>query len=976
MKPGILQIISLSIPLLVPFTGSGADTPPTTREQTIRPLAVPPNTLQICASNVPLYKVYGYSAWQLGPGEDEGRQFLTPAESTAATNAARLLLFFSMSDIHITDKESPAEVPYLGWTAGFADDGLGGLNHAAFSPVIFDTTHHLDAAVRTINAMHRENPFDFGMVLGDNCNAAQFNELRWFIDVMDGQYITPSSGAHAGADTIDYQKPFQAAGLDPSIPWYEAIGNHDQMWMGIGYPSEKIQQASVGTNILNISTNGPLLLPGSDGTGMYVGVVDGTTPYGTVIKWGLTNDFAQPPTVVADTNRHTLTTDIAWPRSYVSEFFNTTSLPLGHGFNLASTGSLTACYTFEPMTNLPIKVIVLDDTCKSNLPGQIPTFYGGGWVDAARYTWLTNELQKGQDSNQLMIIATHIPISPQADLFNTNLDSGFYPSPGNQTEANLIATFHNYPNLLLLMAGHRHLNVVTPEPSSDPAHPENGFWEVETASLRDFPRQFRTWEILRNSDNTISVMITDVDPVVEPGSPAAKSLDYAIGAFRLFGDGALDDTTPHTYNAELIKTLSTNMQAVIANYGKPMPTPLVLTVSGHGTVSPDWASTSLREPGSSYTVTATPSTGYSFAGWTGGVSGSNATLTFVMQPGLELQANFAPIPFVATNGTFNGLFYAASGVTHQNSGRITLTTTVNRNFSGKLQIGGGTYSISGQFDLAGTAAKVIIRPHQSPLAVQLIMRGSDWMSGTISNASWVADIIADRAVYNSKTRPAPQAGQYTLVVAGTNGDTTLPQGNGYGTVTVSKAGIISFAGSLADGSRVSQSVSVSQEGQWPLYAALYAGQGSIMSWITFTNAALLGGDLTWTKPITIGTRYPSAFAWLTEANGARYYAPGKGTNVLGTTSSSLTLTLGGGGLTSNITNAFTLNAKNQPTNPSLSNRLTLSFTPSSGLFSGSQIIPGTHKAVSFRGVIVQGQTNGAGYFLGTDQSGSVWLQHP
>jgi hypothetical protein len=62
---------------------------------------------------------------------------------------------------------------------------------------------------------------------------------------MDGQYITPSSGDHLGATNIDYQMPFQAAGLDHSIPWYNAIGNHDQYWMGIGYPTPKIDSSRI-----------------------------------------------------------------------------------------------------------------------------------------------------------------------------------------------------------------------------------------------------------------------------------------------------------------------------------------------------------------------------------------------------------------------------------------------------------------------------------------------------------------------------------------------------------------------------------------------------------------------------------------------------------------------------------------------------------------------------------------------------------
>ncbi len=74
-----------------------------------------------------------------------------------------------------------------------------------------------------------------------------------------------------------------------------------------------------------------------------------------------------------------------------------------------------------------------------------------------------------------------------------------------------------------------------PQPSPDPAHPEYGFWEVETPSLRDFPQQFRTFDIRRNRDNTISIVTTDIDPLVEEGTPEAKSRGYAIGAGRIFG---------------------------------------------------------------------------------------------------------------------------------------------------------------------------------------------------------------------------------------------------------------------------------------------------------------------------------------------------------------------------------------------------------------------------------------------------------
>lgn len=541
-----------------------------TRQRTLVPIELPVHT-PVEVSNVAAYVDHGYAQWQWESGTNQGvRLDLMPADYAMAARRARLLSFFTISDIHITDKESPAQVPYFGWSAAFGTQGPASLNPSSFSPAMCATTHLLDATVRTVNALHRQAPYHFGMALGDFCNSGQYNELRWFIDVMDGKAIEPSSGAHLGADTIDYQKPYQAAGLDPSIPWYAVIGNHDQFWMGVGYPTEKVRQALVGSNVLEIFSHpvlGPLAPNASEGYGTYVGVVDGTTPYGDVICWGATNGYAVRPTVAPDPSRHMITEDIASPTNFIGEFFKTTSAPLGHGFSRDGAGSTAACYTFEPLPQVPIRVIVLDNTCKADQTGQYATFYGAGWVDAARYAWLTNELQRGQDEGQLMILAAHIPICPQESLTVTNKTVGkqFYDAA---VETNLVATLHRYPNLLMVMAGHRHQNVVTPFPSPDPDHPECGFWEVETPSLRDFPIQFRSWEIFLNSDTNVSIVATDVDPETAPGSPADKAVSLGLGALRVFNCVELTNTTSHAYNAELVKPLTPAMQAKLAGCGE------------------------------------------------------------------------------------------------------------------------------------------------------------------------------------------------------------------------------------------------------------------------------------------------------------------------------------------------------------------------------------------------------------------------
>ena len=510
----------------------------TTVDQMIEPIPVPQSSPMLLPYEISKFSEYGYGVWQFGPGLDyEKRLDLMPAtyDNSSVVNTAKLLNFFTLSDVHIMDEETPSQGAYF---------GLSGKNASAYSPNMLFTTQVLDAAIRTINKLNKENSFDFGIALGDNTNSNQLNEHQWFIDVLDGKNINPDSGIDDDpivGPNNDYQDEFKAEGLDQSIPWYQVLGNHDHFWLGSLPVDDYIKQSLTSEYIIDM---GDFFTDpnGANSRGIYGGAINGNTINGDVYGYGPVENFTSPPKVPApDPNRRAVSLN-----ECKDLFLNSTTKPLGHGLNEPST--IFGCYSFEPNADLPIKVIVLDDTQTDN----DFDIHEHGYIDNERFNWLISEMDKGQSDGKLMIIASHIPI-PAID----------HHAHSPISKSTLVGKLYEYPNLLIWMSGHVHRNKVIAFPSPVSEKPELGFWHVETSSLRDFPQQFRTFQITRNNDNTISIFATNVNPDVEKGSLAEKSRSYAIATMQTMGlpmEGS-------SYNAELQIQLTPEMQAKIQNYG-------------------------------------------------------------------------------------------------------------------------------------------------------------------------------------------------------------------------------------------------------------------------------------------------------------------------------------------------------------------------------------------------------------------------
>jgi metallophosphoesterase (TIGR03767 family) len=464
-----------------------------------------------------------------GPGEPYSvRTELADAQSGRADRRTSLVLFHHLSDFRILDEESPARAEW--------QDNCPTPVTDAYRPQESLSVQAAEGIIERANEVKlspvTRQPVQFAIHTGNATDNGQFNELRWFVDLMDGKPVYPDSGAigYQGVQTdspeADYgdllqraQRPFTPEGL--KYPWYAVAGNRDILIQGSVAPGDRASRLAKGAQ--KIVALGPsALAEACQGSQVVLGPDSSPT---------ILND---PKTVVrgvgSDGNRRFLSlTD------WMTEHFSTTDKPgpAGHGFTAESLAAGTAYYV---IVQGPVAIIVLDTVN--------PAGFAGGSIDQAQFTWLEQQLiaqsssyydAQGQqvgtaNPDRLIVIASHHPGGSLNNPFpGPNAQERRYQGP------ELEALLHRFPNVVLHVSGHTLQHRINPRPfRGDPAR---AYWEVTTGSSLDWPAQGRLLEIVDNLDGTISIFSTIYDSVapLNPGDAQDPTPDDNVNQVLLAG---------------------------------------------------------------------------------------------------------------------------------------------------------------------------------------------------------------------------------------------------------------------------------------------------------------------------------------------------------------------------------------------------------------------------------------------------------
>ena len=400
-------------------------------------------------------------------------------------NAKRVLRFAHVADLQLSDDESPTRL-------GQYDSA--DLTSSALRPEDASICRMTNAAVRTLNALHRKDAIAFTLMGGDNADSAQSNEVDWVLQILGGSpNVRCDSGdvddPVPGADN-DGKDPFVAEGL--AMPWKWNTGNHDVLIQGNLEVTDAYKQT-----VVSDAANG------------------GTRDYR--IGGAITTD-----SVVADPKRALLTRTELMAKVGADKD--------GHGIGPDQKASGRATYTFDP-EGTQLRFLVIDTAHET-----------GGSEGVIRQSYVDSTLKplldKAKADGKWVVLASHhaaSSLTQNGGAFGKMEDDALLPDKW----ADFIGS---YPNVVFSMVGHSHENRV--RAVMPPArHP---WWEVMTSAIADFPHQFRVVEIFDQDNGWIMMRATAVDFSVDGDAVAMEGrrrgvVDLTSGWLQSDGTGKPDD---------------------------------------------------------------------------------------------------------------------------------------------------------------------------------------------------------------------------------------------------------------------------------------------------------------------------------------------------------------------------------------------------------------------------------------------------
>jgi metallophosphoesterase (TIGR03767 family) len=524
---------------------------------------------------------------QLGAGPGEGyvvrEDGLGVAHPGRAERRVSLAYFGQLSDFQLADEESPARVEFVDLVGSPVEAAFRPWE--ALQPFIDDAmirqVNAFAAAAPVAAGDGSRSTMGFTIDTGDSADNQQLNETEWVRTLLEGGSLDPNSGidptgySPEGAphplcppvgvpdaieaakytgvqDYDDYfeglvpyfydpddprgastgwpsypglmdraQQPFTAAGL--TVPSYVSFGNHDALAQGNQAANASFEQVATGC------------LKPMEGavTGLAGGLTDLTPD-------NLLDLLMSSPTA----------TELVPPdpdRRYVSKaqykqvFLDGTQSD-GHGFaeidpaENAASGGMAGYYSFVPVPGL--RMIALDSVCEGGVTGPC----ADGNIDDPQFRWLEGELKEATATDQLVVLFSHhaIPsltanvpdeVAPPCtapDAHGHDVNPGCDADPRSSTPihlgADMVELLHRYPHAIAWVAGHSHVNDVTPYLAPDGSG--HGFWSIRVAAEADWPQQTRLLQVFDNRDGTLSLFGTILDHASEatataPGTDAS-----------------------------------------------------------------------------------------------------------------------------------------------------------------------------------------------------------------------------------------------------------------------------------------------------------------------------------------------------------------------------------------------------------------------------------------------------------------------